>query len=182
MIHIIDDWFQDPRAEQDKAKAADYKDYTFEGVTWPHIGITEDQYSIDKTSKILGFELETSFPAYYRYYEKTDSQPMFVHSDVNEGEYTVLIFLNLINIVNGLAFYEHHTGVTSATKENVNEFFKDSNNIACWSEPVVVPASYNRAVMFTAADFHSRWPTNGWNIGTDTARLVKVLFLRKKVL
>lgn len=181
MIKIVDDWFDNPASEVQNAIHTRYQDFTFDGVTWPNIGVTEDQASVDKASQILGVELETSFPAYYRYYQETDKQPMFIHSDVNEGEFTLLIFMNLVNIVNGLAFWEHISGNSVATKENVLEYFKDSNDITKWGDPVVVPALYNRAVIFNADEFHSRYPANGWDIGTDTARLVKVLFLKKKI-
>lgn len=179
MIKIIDDWFETPSEEVEKALNTEYKDYTFSGVTWTNIGAAPDPASIAKAAEILGVPLEPAFPSFYRFYQDQDHQPVYIHSDVNEGEYTLIIFLNEVNVKNGLAFWEHESGVSSATKENVLGFFADTNDLSKWSEPVVVPAEYNRAVIFDAAQFHSRWPANGWDIGTDTARLVKVLFLKK---
>ena len=182
MIKILDNYLPEPDLEAQEAEWANYQDLVFNGTTYPQIAIcNNDEARVNEISEIVGKKLTASLPPFYRKYLPTDAQPTYIHSDVGEGDYTVIIFLNKINENNGLAFWEHANGEEKANKLSVGRYALDGLDETKWLTPKVVPAQYNRAVVFSSALFHSRWPRNNWLIGQDTARVIKVMFLKEVV-
>lgn len=181
MIKLIDDFFLEPEAELEKALRQPYEDYHINYLVYPQIAICEKEpLALKQIEQIVSAPLFYSIPPHYRKYYAHSQQPTFIHSDVNEGDYTCVVFLNKVNENNGIAFWEHLlSGKERANKLNVGAFEKDGLDETKWSQPVIVPAQFNRAVIFDSALFHSRWPRNMWTIGDDEARLIKVMFFKE---
>lgn len=181
MIKIIDKFLAVPLAEVEWANQAEYKDYQIGDQLFPKFALTGCDYrDLQKIEEAVGKKLQFTLQPMYRKYYSGEKQPTFIHSDVNEGEYTVIVFMNKINEHNGLSFWEHESGYDRANKLNYNRVENLTHDEEQWQIYHGVSAKFNRAVVFDSALFHSRWPKENWQIGGDEARLVKVMFLKER--
>lgn len=155
---IVDDFLPNPELEYETAGSIKYRDYLIGDQTFPHFAVTEDNHSVKRISELVGEELVLSLAPMYRYYLSSDKQPTYIHQDEYEADIAVVVFLNKENENNGLAFW---------TKLDA-EFKLDE----------VIMAKFNRAVIFDAKDWHSRYPESGWVV-ENGVRLVKLFFLRR---
>lgn len=113
-----------------------------------------------------------------------DTEQAYIHSDREYGAHTCVAYLSEHDEPYGTAFYRHKpTGLTrmptfqEMKEQGTFEMFKEdmeSRNPDNWEQVGYVEGKYNRAVIFEAPLFHSRFPING--IGNDdrSGRLVWV--------
>lgn len=106
----------------------------------------------------------------------------YIHSDREAGNHTCVAYLSEHDQPSGTAFYRHKpTGLTempSFAEMQESGIFDElkadmvSRDPAKWEQVDYVSGRYNRALIFPAPLFHSRFPLEG--IGTDstTGRLV----------
>jgi hypothetical protein len=103
-----------------------------------------------------------------------DTEQAYIHSDRESGAYTCIVYCSEHEEESGTAFYRHiPTGLTampSFAEMKADGSFEQikadmvSRNPENWEQIDYVEGKYNRAVIFEAPLFHSRFPLNG--IGT----------------
>jgi len=103
------------------------------------------------------------------------TEQAYIHSDRESGAYTCIVYCSEHEEESGTAFYRHiPTGLTEMPSfaemkaEGIFEQMRDdmvSRNPDNWEQIDYVEGKYNRAVIFDAPLFHSRFPLDG--IGTD---------------
>ena len=112
----------------------------------------------------------------------TDTERAYVHSDRMWGSRTCVAYLSRHEEDSGTAFFRHRaTGLmempTFEEMERMGMFEllkKDmvSGTEKEWEQLDYVRGLYNRAVIFHAPLFHSRWPKNGIGNTAESGRMV----------
>lgn len=113
-----------------------------------------------------------------------DTEQAYIHSDREYGAHTCVVYLSEHDTPYGTAFYKHkRTGLTEMPsfeemKEmGIFEELRDdmvSRNPDAWELLDVVEGKFNRAVIFEAPLFHSRFPIHGIGDTYEEGRLVWV--------
>lgn len=106
----------------------------------------------------------------------------YIHSDREFGAHTAICYMSEHSEVSGTAFYKHiPTGLTEMPSfqemkdMGIFEQLKEdmtSRNPAKWEQVDFVEGRFNRALIFHAPLFHSRFPVEGLGNGSDDGRLV----------
>ena len=106
----------------------------------------------------------------------------YIHSDRHAGAHTCIAYLTEHDEASGTAFYRHkRTGLTEMptfeemADMGIEEELKQdmvSRDPAKWEQVDYVRGQYNRALIFTAPQFHSRFPLEGIGDSFDNGRLV----------
>ena len=106
----------------------------------------------------------------------------YIHSDRHAGAHTCVAYLTEHDEASGTAFYRHkRTGLTEMptfeemADMGIEEELKQdmvSRDPAKWEQVDYVRGQYNRALIFTAPQFHSRFPLEGIGDSFDNGRLV----------
>jgi len=104
-----------------------------------------------------------------------DTERAFVHSDRSSGAFTCIVYLSDHAEFSGTAFYRHReTGLTEMPEEWLNDDQRKQEMVEgrdeVWERMDVVRGLFNKAVIFSAPLFHSRYPMNG--ISTGENRLI----------
>jgi hypothetical protein len=113
-----------------------------------------------------------------------DTEQAYIHSDREYGDYTCVTYLSEHDEPYGTAFYKHKpTGLThmpsfeEMQEMGIFEQLKEdmvSRNSEAWELLDVVEGKFNRAVIFDAQLFHSRFPIHGIGNTDEEGRLVWV--------
>lgn len=108
----------------------------------------------------------------------------YIHSDRECGAHTCVVYLSEHDEPSGTAFFRHlPTGLTRMPSIDemrdmgtVDTFGADmvSRDPDKWEQLDTIRGAYNRAVIFEAPLFHSRFPLEGIGHDADTGRLVWV--------
>lgn len=112
-----------------------------------------------------------------------DTEAAYVHSDRESGDWTCIVYLSEHVEKSGTGFYRHReTGMTHMPSlaemqkdPPVFERLKDQmvrGSDDDWELLDYVYGGYNRAVIFDAPRFHSRFPKNGFGSSAEKGRLV----------
>ena len=106
----------------------------------------------------------------------------YIHSDRASGEWTCVAYLSEHEQSYGTAFFKHlPTGLThmpsfaEMEERNILDSFKQdmvSRDESKWEQIGYVEGKYNRAVMFHAPLFHSRYPLEGIGSTSEDGRLI----------
>lgn len=113
----------------------------------------------------------------------------YIHSDRESGNHTVICYLTDHDEESGTAFFRHkRTGLTSMPsfadmqEMGILDELKDdmvSRDPDKWIQLDYVRGSKNRALIFDAPLFHSRFPLEGIGDSADNGRLVWVSHFHK---
>lgn len=113
----------------------------------------------------------------------------YIHSDRETGNYTCVCYLTQHEEESGTAFFRHkRTGLTAMPslaemRETglLDELKADmvSRDPDKWEQTDYVRGAYNRALIFSAPLFHSRFPLEGIGDSAETGRLVWVSHFMK---
>lgn len=113
-----------------------------------------------------------------------ETERAYIHSDRSTGNHTCVAYLSKHDEETGTAFWRHkRTGLSfMPTFEEQKELgiFEElkadmvSGDPDKWEKLDFVRAVYNRAVIFQAPLFHSRWPLQDFGTGEEQGRLVWV--------
>ncbi len=113
-----------------------------------------------------------------------DTEPAYVHSDREAGNYTAIVYLSRHEKISGTGFFTHkRTGMTimpplaELSKRKDYAQFKDEMVKAHpddWTLRRFVPGEYNRALIFRAPLFHARIPRHGFATTPEEGRMVWV--------
>lgn len=108
----------------------------------------------------------------------------YIHSDRESGNNTCVVYLTEHEQESGTAFFKHKpTGLTHMPShaemyaQGILEELKQdmvSRDPAKWEQTDYVEGKYNRALIFDAPLFHSRYPLEGIGNSTDSGRMVWV--------
>lgn len=108
----------------------------------------------------------------------------YIHSDRETGNHTCVVYLTEHEEPSGTAFFRHkRTGLTEMPsflemhEEGILEELKAdmvSRDPDKWEQLAYVEGKYNRALIFHAPLFHSRFPLEGIGSSQDDGRLVWV--------
>lgn len=108
----------------------------------------------------------------------------YIHSDRETGNYTCVAYLSQHDEPSGTAFFRHkRTGLTHMPSfldmqdMGILEELKEdmvSRDPDKWEQLDMVEGKYNRALIFEAPLFHSRYPLEGIGKTSDEGRLVWV--------
>lgn len=108
----------------------------------------------------------------------------YIHSDRESGAYTCVAYLTEHEQESGTAFFKHkRTGLTSmpsfAEMQDMGIFEELKADMVSrdpdkWVQTDYVRGAYNRALIFNAPLFHSRFPLEGIGDSFDNGRLVWV--------
>lgn len=111
-------------------------------------------------------------------------EPAYIHSDRETGAHTCVAYLSEHDQPSGTAFYRHKaTGLDrmpsfeEMKEQGIFEQLKAdmvSRNPDAWEQTGYVEGKYNRAVIFEAPLFHSRFPLEGMGTTPEDGRLVWV--------
>jgi hypothetical protein len=103
----------------------------------------------------------------------------YIHSDRTAGSHTCILYLSDHAEVSGTAFYRHReTGRTEMPLEwlddeaRAREMVEGSEEV--FEQLDFVRGIYNRALIFSAPLFHSRFPAHGISTDERSGRLVHV--------
>lgn len=113
-----------------------------------------------------------------------DTETAYIHSDREMGSFTCVAYLSEHEEEYGTAFFRHKpTGLTEMPSfqemrntKLIEELKKDmvSRDPDKWEQTDYVEGKYNRALIFRAPLFHSRYPATGIGTDPDEGRLVWV--------
>lgn len=194
-ILTIDGFCEDPFLEREKALAATYKTISMPNYTVHGINLCEDKENETKIIDMLGEDLELNFSVYRRYY-RNEAVPTYIHSDVDVGLYTAILFLNLPSqCTGGTAFWKYKkygwekspetTGqIEDVGEKDTPEFWHkmhlDGFDESQWEMTQLVEMKFNRLFVFPSAGYHSRYPQDSFGTDIHNARLIKSFFLVKR--
>lgn len=114
-----------------------------------------------------------------------DTERAYIHSDRHSGNHTCILYLSKHDDATGTAFWRHRrTGLTymppiyEQKKDGIFDELKSdmvTGDPTKWEQLDLVRAVENRALLFQAPLFHSRWPLDGFGEGQgENGRLVWV--------
>ena len=108
----------------------------------------------------------------------------YIHSDRESGNHTCVVYLTEHEQKSGTAFFKHkRTGLTHMPSfydmhdQGILEELKQdmvSRDPSKWEQTGYVEGKYNRALIFDAPLFHSRYPLEGIGNDNSTGRMVWV--------
>lgn len=110
------------------------------------------------------------------------TEPAYIHSDRETGDHTAVVYLSEHDEPYGTAFFKHKpTGLIrmptfaemEAMGEDGEQLKKDmvSRDPDRWEQLAMVEGKYNRALIFDAPLFHSRFPVEGIGSTVEGGRL-----------
>lgn len=113
-----------------------------------------------------------------------DTEPAYVHSDREAGEYTAILYLSE-HEGSGTGFYKHRrTGLTRMNSfaemaREPEEFARLKAEMVKgsdedWELTELVRGKFNRALVFDAPLFHARRPKDGFGSNAEDGRMVWV--------
>ena len=113
-----------------------------------------------------------------------DTEQAYIHSDREAGSHTCVVYLSDHDTPSGTAFYKHlPTGMVEmpsfAEMQEMGIFDQMSEDMVSrdpdkWEQLDYVEGKYNRALIFHAPLFHSRYPIHGIGKTEEEGRLVWV--------
>ena len=189
--HVIDNFLSNPEEERSRALAAEYKTVDHNGLSYPGISLVDAPEDLERNQKILGVEKPKATESFYRQYLPGQEQSTFIHSDVEIGTFSGVLFLNPPELCKGgLAFWRHRmTGLESHPSPEQcaqfglidgDPFFSEVHRQGLeeryWEMIDYVPMEFNRLVLFFSPRFHSRYPKDPIGENVETARLIKTYF------
>ncbi|WP_289295857.1 hypothetical protein [uncultured Reyranella sp.] len=155
MIRILDDVLPDPMGYLSEVRRLPFRNLTFGPDTFRGIAFAHRR-DVDRVA-----ELQTGGAAVLSFFRRSplgQREPNYVHSDEGMGRFTGIYYMNPEPAEgDGTAFWE-----------------REGDG---WKMVRLVPARFNRLLIFRAALHHSRALFDNYGEG-DGARLIQVVFLR----
>lgn len=171
-IMIYDNFCDNPIAYKSNVLNMEFKSIPTEAGTFH--GIAEIDSSISSRIQERLYMEFTSATSIIRKSPLNQVEPNYIHTDLDMGDYTAILFLNENPPENdGTVFWKHkETGAI-----NGNLIGDAGKDLSLWEEYYRVQSKFNRLVLFPSSLFHSRSIPE--NYGTDEdARLIQVTFLK----
>lgn len=176
MIIIIDDFLPDPSTYRAAALSQDFRSFHFEKENCTFHGIAPLALS-DVVPAMIKARYPQCEPtlSFLRKSPRGQVEPHFIHSDIDMGDWSAILYLNPYPPLNdGTTFWTHNA--TGAIESNVpHERSVEGMTPAGWTARQKLHGAFNRMVIWPSAYFHSRSIHENWGEG-DLARLTQVTF------
>lgn len=172
-IRVFDNFLMDPMAYRKAALEREYKSYTFPECTFHGIAMPAPGLVPEKICRMFpGWKHSLSF---FRKSPLGQVEPHFIHSDVDMGEWSAILYLNPEHPAgDGTAFWTHvETGHEGSRIPH--ERSEEGKSVRGWNLRRLVIGKFNRLLLFPSHLFHSRGIAQNWGEG-DEARLTQVTF------
>src|SRR5690348_9054526 len=166
MIKVLDDFLQNPEQYRREALKLEYRTYEFPECSFHGIALSPLTLTVTKKLAGAGLQPELSF---FRKSPKGQIEPHFIHSDIDMGEWSAILYLNPNPPAeDGTAFWTHKaTGaIESMIPHERSIEGRDPENFHLRR---LVQAKFNRLLMFPSSYFHSRAIHENWGEG-ESAR------------
>ena len=108
-----------------------------------------------------------------------------IHSDNDHGDFAAVLYLNKpAQCVGGTAFWRHKaTGLTrfdpaeikragKSPVRTLNVLSADWNDESKWEQTSLAEMKYNRLIVYSGRDFHSRWPFSAFGKTLHDGRFI----------
>src|ERR1700676_1249514 len=93
-ILVFDSFLPYPKKEREKSLSQEYKTHIHNGVTYRGISVTEDPVNFSIIETTLGMQFKPNPLVFYRRYLEKEENDTYIHSDIQIGEYTAIIYLS----------------------------------------------------------------------------------------
>lgn len=177
MIRVFDNFLDNPDEYREEALKLNYRTYDFPNCSFHGIALSGMTAIVTDKLENVGLKPELSF---FRKSPLGQVEPHFIHSDVDMGEWSAILYLNPNPPAgDGTAFWTLvATGdIESMIPHERSEEGRDPKNFDLRCS---VQAQFNRLLMFPSSYFHSRRIHDNWGDGAD-ARLTQVTFGKGKL-
>jgi Family of unknown function (DUF6445) len=179
MILVFDDVVPDPDAYRAVALAQPFRSLEVApGVIFHGIAMVTDQVLVEWMAH--RFPQLTPTLTFFRQSPAGQVEPNYIHTDRDMGDWTAILYLNPDTPKgDGTVFWRHRvTGATESVTDDAHALAVEQaawRDRTLWEPAVEVEARFNRVLVFSAAQFHSRAIPNNYGVGED-ARLIQVVF------
>ena len=176
-VVVIDDFFPNFERVRSHAILSEFYDWMApDGELYKRITLLHVPDMFDTlTQHVGGIEIKASG---YRLNFAGEPPNQSIHSDLGFGTHVVVVYLNEGD--SGTAFWEHNeTGATEiwyGQRELFEAIKDDFENPEAWTQRMVVPVKSNRAVIYKASLFHSRYPFEAFGSTPEDGRLIAIAF------
>lgn len=173
-IRIFDDVLLEPARYRDEALRAEYRSYDFGHCVFH--GIATGGPSAELLAWIRGVypELEPTL-TFFRSSPLHQAEPNDIHTDVDMGDWTALLYLNPEPPAEDGTDFWTHKGTGADASAIAHERSIEGRDRESWILREHVASKFNRVLMFPGALFHSRAIHANYGAG-ESARLVQVVF------
>ncbi len=174
MIHVLEDVLKDPMGYREAALTTAFRSYEFGPIVFHGISAMPLDSMVPTLLAVTNPGLEPKL-SFFRKSPDGQVEPHFIHTDVDMGEWSSILYLNPDPPEgDGTDFWMHlETGaIGSHVPHERSEQRTDPNN---WFLRQHVEAKFNRMGWFPAWYFHSRAIFQNYGEGVS-ARLTQVTF------
>jgi hypothetical protein len=177
-LRVFDNFLPDPEAYRAAALAGEFRTYEFPEATFHGISTSVPLLIPQRIQQMYPDAIPTL--TFFRKSPKGQIEPHFIHTDVDMGEWTAILYLNPDPPAgDGTAFWRHREScaIESAI---AHERSVEGRTPALWDMRRLIVARFNRLLLFPATFFHSRAIAENWGEGA-AARLTQVVFGRGSI-
>jgi hypothetical protein len=172
-VEIIDDFLPDPEAYRQEALKREFRSFVFPEATFYGIA----PVLLDNPVPVKLAERMSSRPtlSFFRRSPEGQIEPHFIHTDVDMGEWSAILYLNPDPPTgDGTMFWTHReTGLEEC--DAPHKYSEAGQFVAGWHVNKFVKAKFNRMLIFKSNLFHSRSLFLNWTQGEES-RLTQVTF------
>ena len=179
-IKVFDNLLPDCNDYRDEALSLQFRSYQFETCTFHGIALASITGPVPTfmQTHFKGAEPTLSF---FRKSPLGQVEPHFIHTDVDMGDWSALLYLNPDPPdSDGTAFWTHvESGAVGSHIPHLKS--EEGKTVDGWKMRELVKAKMNRLVVFPSSYFHSRSIFDNWG-GDTEARLTLVTFGRGDII
>lgn len=179
-VYVFDDVLGDPHAYRAAALQADFRTIDVGPAAFHGIALGAGDSSVPAWI-VAHFPLLEPRMTLFRRSPAGQLEPHYIHADLDMGDWTAILYLNPdAPEGDGTAFWRHRLSGQIATSTQGREAAIPDEwvawrDLAQWDRWHLVPARFNRLLLFRSALFHSRAIAANYGAGDD-ARLIQVVF------
>lgn len=176
-IQVVDNVLVDADAYRARALRCDFGDVPDNGVTFHGISIRTPSRELEGFIAAHFPGLRTTQTA-LRQSPEGQTEPHLIHSDLTMGLWSAILYLTPNPAPgDGTSFWQRKDGAREATAGSEADYMSDAAtwfDRSLWAPWYVVPAAFNRLVLFPSRLYHSRAREN-YGRGDDS-RLIQIAF------
>lgn len=169
----FDDVLEDPMEYRRRALSMNFRTYDFGHCVFHGIAVPPPP--------TLGLWLQEKRPdltptlTFFRQSPLDQVEPHFIHTDVDMGEWSAVLYLNAAPPSKDGTTLWTHKGTGTIESKIAHERSEEGQNEELWKPRVRIVGKFNRLLMFPSSYFHSRTIFENYGVGND-ARLTQVMF------
>lgn len=190
---IVDNFLKDPASVVREISAIEFQDLQGpDGATYKRVAPLANDRFAEEISAAVGFPVKQSYTL-ARLNLKGEAPNNLVHSDGSYDEFAMVLYLTAPeHCFGGTAFWRHRLYRWDALPNEVqlrrlgrnpravtNQLQKDWDREDAWELVKMAQMSFNRAIFYPTAAFHSRYPFKAFGNDVKDGRLVVVSFFNR---